>query len=131
MRLSLLTVLAILISVAFLQCDTNPYKQGKILYEQNCQNCHQEDGKAVRGLIPPLAGSDYLLNSSQVACIIRHGLEGDILVNGKRYNHKMPANNKLTSTQITNIINYVNHAWGNQLPYVPHTLVMEALEECE
>ncbi len=117
--------------LVFMQCDTNPYKQGLALYEQNCQNCHQEDGKAVRGLIPPLAGSDYLLNSGQVACIIRHGLEGDILVNGKRYNHKMPENKKLTATQITNIINYINHAWGNDLPYIPYNIIDEALKECE
>lgn len=128
--MTVFTLLIAFFAIVSLQCDTNPYKQGKALYEQNCQNCHQEDGKAVRGLIPPLAGSDYLLNSRQVACIIRHGLEGDILVNGKRYNHVMPENKRLTSTQITNIINYINNAWGNELPFVSFTLVDEALEEC-
>ncbi|MEM7101945.1 MAG: cytochrome c [Bacteroidota bacterium] len=124
----------LLIVVLYCSClsfDSNPYKQGKNLYETNCQNCHQADGQALAGLIPPLAGSDYLVkNKDQLACIIRHGLEGEILVNGVTYNQPMPANNLLTEIQIANIINYINNEWGNKNGYTSYEDVIEKLKNC-
>ena len=114
----------------FLACDTNPYKQGKVLYEKTCQNCHQEDGKAVATLIPPLAGSEYIGQPDLVACIIRYGLNGKITVNGVEYNHEMPPNELLTPIQIANIMNYVGNSWGNNAEYVSSKQVAEALENC-
>lgn len=118
------------IATVLVQCDTNPYKQGKVLYEQNCQNCHQDDGHAVRGLIPPLAKSEYLSDPANVACIIRNGLKGEITVNGETYNHEMPPNLILTPTQISNIINYINNSWGNKHPFVSYNKVAESLRAC-
>ena len=113
-----LTGFLFLILIIFGSClsfDSNPYKQGKLLYEANCQNCHQADGQALAGLIPPLAGSDYLIiNKDKLACIIRNGLDGEIIVNGVSYNQPMPANTLLTEIQISNIINYINNEWGNK-----------------
>ena len=124
-----------LLGILFYSClnlDSNPYKQGKKLYEDNCQNCHQEDGKALEGLIPPLAGSDYLQkNKMNVPCIIQYGMEGEVIVNGKSYNHPMPGITILTPIQIANIVNYISNEWGNDYGYISYEDVVKALENCD
>ncbi|NQZ78447.1 MAG: cytochrome c, partial [Ekhidna sp.] len=35
--------------------------QGAKIYATYCANCHQQDGKGLASLYPPLAGSDYLM----------------------------------------------------------------------
>ena len=70
-------------------CDGNTYKQGAILYTNFCANCHMETGEGLRGLIPPLAKSDYLAaHRADLACLIRNGQRGKIVVNGVEYNQQ-------------------------------------------
>ncbi len=104
---------------------------GKYLYETRCQNCHQEDGSGLKALIPPLAGSDWLMeNQDTLACIIRHGLSGPMTVNGVYYDEVMPANEKLRPGQIMNIINYINRSWGNEHEKIKLREVKKRLEKC-
>jgi mono/diheme cytochrome c family protein len=98
---------------AMSSCDQETYVQGKRLYEAHCENCHMEDGNGLAKLIPPLANSDYLKNNQKkIACILRNGQTGKVTVNDVMYDQVMPGK-KYTEVQITNIINYINHAWGN------------------
>lgn len=86
---------------------------GKTLYENYCGNCHQSDGKGLGKLIPPLRDSDYFKASvHRTAWIIRHGQEGEIIVNGEKYNQAMPANPNLKPLEIAQIATYVYNIWG-------------------
>lgn len=86
----------------------------------------------MHGLIPPLAGSDYLAkNQDQVACIIRFGQKGPIEVNGKIYDQEMQGIGRLSDFEIANVINYINHAWGNDLGYRQIQEIQSNLENCE
>ena len=115
-----------------LQCNQTPYRQGQILYENFCANCHMEDGSGLQGLIPPLAGADWVRdNQNELACAIRYGMKGEMVVNGKTYNEYMPGVQRLSDFEITNVINYVNHAWGNDYGYMKYEDVNEALEDCK
>ena len=112
--------------------EKNPYIQGKIMYENFCENCHMEDGSGLVEVIPPLAGADYLKNNPNLLpCIIRNGMNGELQVNGKTYNTEMPGTPQLTEFEITNIINYINTAWGNNYPIVKHLDVRNSLENCK
>ena len=123
-------VLGIVILVG-VGCERKPFAQGEILYQNFCSNCHMENGQGLEGLIPPLAGSDYLQREAlNTACIIRYGQEGPIIVNGRRYNQPMPGIPQLTDVEITNILNYINQAWGNTYGYVPLENVRTQLERC-
>ena len=127
-RLCLFSILALFL----IQCEQKPYAHGEILYTNFCVSCHMEDGSGLAGLIPPLAKADYLANNpSLLPCIIRHGLEGEIVVNGKTYNQPMAGIKKLTDAEIANIINYINTSWGNEYPVMPLGEVRRVLEECE
>jgi len=86
------------------------------IYELHCGNCHGADGQGLRNLYPPLAGSDYLKDhQSEFPCIIRNGLEGEIIVNGRSFNQPMAGMPQLGPGEATTIINYANTSWGNDL----------------
>jgi cytochrome c551 len=88
--------------------------EGKVLYENYCANCHQNDGKGLGKLIPPLYKSDYMNEDiGRTARIIKYGQIGEITVNGQLYNEKMPANGQLTNMDIARIMTYIYNIWGN------------------
>jgi mono/diheme cytochrome c family protein len=115
------------------QCnDENPYKQGKILYTNFCANCHMENGQGLKGLIPTLVKADYLIsNRGDIPCIIRNGLKGKIIVNGIEYGQQeMLPIKKLSEFEITNVMNYISTAWGNNEKLWKVDEVREGLKKC-
>jgi len=113
------------------QSGEKTYNEGAMLYEQHCANCHMEDGTGLEELYPPLAKSDMLESlGASTACIIRNGLEGEIRVNGTVYNNKMLPIETLSAVEMTNIINYINNAWGNKRAFIELREVEKALEAC-
>jgi mono/diheme cytochrome c family protein len=129
--------LVIILAIAFgfflnvYSCKEETFYQGHSIYDSICANCHMEDGTGLKGLIPPLAGSDYLKNNQlEVGCIIRHGMEGEVVVNGKIYNQPMAGIPYVTDTEIANIINYINNAWGNDYGMVDFKKLRVKLKEC-
>lgn len=86
---------------------------GKTLYENYCGNCHQNDGKGLGKLIPPLRDADYFKASvHRTVWIIRNGQKGEITVNGEKYNQAMPANPNLKPLEIAQIATYLYNIWG-------------------
>lgn len=107
------------------------YRLGKTLYMTHCSNCHQPDGKGLGQLYPPLAKSDYLMKDPvKTVCIIKNGLEGEIIVNGKTYNQPMPAHDNLTNIEIAEIITYISNSWGNQSGLHDVNTIEKASAEC-
>ena len=132
----LIFILPIVCILVFVNCgngDDIVYKQGKILYTNMCANCHQDNGEGVRGLIPPLAKSDYLpKHRSELACLIRQGQKGNIVVNGVTYGaQEMLGIASLSEFEIVNVLNYVTTSWGNQGELWKVEEVREALKKCE
>lgn len=124
--------IAILVFVFLIACNMNPYQEGGRLYKVYCENCHMQDGKGLRGLIPPLANSDFLTkNKEQIPCIIKNGLKGAIIVNDTTYNTEMEGNPELSAVQINNIINYIYHAWNNDLKKSNINDVEKYLQNCK
>ncbi|MBK8706435.1 MAG: cytochrome c [Saprospiraceae bacterium] len=114
------------------RCDQTTYKQGELLYVKFCSNCHAEDGKGLKALIPPLAGADYLKqHQDELACIIKYGISSKIKVNGVEFEQPMPGVPQLSDFEITNIINYINQAWGNDYGYVKIAYVRKSLKVCD
>lgn len=86
---------------------------GKRLYESHCGNCHQNDGTGLGKLIPPLRNADYFKASiHRTVWIIQHGQEGEIIVNGEKYNQAMPPNPQLKPLDIAAITTYLYNIWG-------------------
>ena len=129
---SLVALFFVAILVLPFSCQQQPYQQGEILYNNFCTSCHMEDGTGLVGNIPPLVGADYVKEDPlRMACIIRKGIEDTIVVNGVSYNQPMAAIPQLTEFEITNVINYINHAWGNDYGVVKLGDVRARLEACD
>lgn len=113
-------------------CEQEPYQQGKNLYAKYCENCHMADGTGLGTNIPPLAQADFLKNEQdKIACIIRYGIIDTLIVNGNRYETPMAGVENLTEFQIANVINYINHAWGNDYGFVKVEELREQLKKCK
>lgn len=112
--------------------SSEKYGAGKTLYLKHCASCHMEDGSGLRAFIPPLVGADYVRESgAEMACLIKYGVEGEMLVNGVTFNQPMYGHIDMQEIEIRNIINYVKNAWGNQAEEISFQEVREALKACE
>ena len=107
------------------------FVEGYQLYTTYCANCHQADGKGMANLYPPLATSARLSDKSAVACIIRNGMKGTILVDGKEFNRPMPPNPKLTEIEIAELVSFLGMKWGKDSVYTPIETVQAALKDCK
>lgn len=102
-----------------------------MLYEAHCSNCHMEQGQGLARLIPPISKSDWIAqNNDKLACIIRYGQQGEVIVNGISYNQPMPANLQLTDIEIYNLLNYILRNFGNQSPKRTLEQVRQDLSNC-
>src|SRR5512139_2708906 len=87
---------------------------GKTVFETACMACHQADGKGLPGAFPPLAGSDYLLGDKDRAVgIVVNGLQGEVIVNGIKFNSVMPAMTQLSDQEIADALTFALNSWGN------------------
>ena len=138
-RLLFFTALALL----FLACGSSEKRRnsvklsqymvaGRSLYQQHCSNCHQDDGKGLAKLVPPLHQSDYLkaLKEDDLACQIKYGLSGTIYVNGEMYRQPMPSNPRLTPLEIAEIVTYVRNTWGNEPGLYEVKKAEKAIQNC-
>ena len=85
---------------------------GKVIYNDFCAQCHLEDGKGVKGIYPPLAKSDFLVDINRTISSIKFGLKGPITVNGEDYNSIMVSQG-LDNEEISDVVNYILNSWGN------------------
>jgi mono/diheme cytochrome c family protein len=113
-------------------CFTERQNESAKIYASHCANCHGEQGQGLKRLIPPLARADYLVkNRTRLACLLRQGLRGPVVVNGVEYNQYMPAvDEHLTDSQLTNLLNFVQTSWGNQGDVFTIREVQAQLEGC-
>jgi mono/diheme cytochrome c family protein len=78
-----------------------------------CAACHQPTGRGLPNLFPPLAGSDFLnADKNRAIKLILRGRQGEVVVNGLKYNNNMPAF-PLTDQDVANVLTYVYNSFGN------------------
>ena len=103
---------------------------GKEIYTDKCASCHQLDGRGLRGVIPPIAGADYLENHQfKLPCLLRYATKDTIMVNGRLYPPQMPAHD-LTNLELAEVITYINNSWGNKLGFMSVKKVDSLLQHC-
>jgi mono/diheme cytochrome c family protein len=93
---------------------------GKKVYETGgsgglaCITCHQANGEGLPPSFPPLKGTkDFMGDCTKHAGYVVKGLNGEITVNGVKYNGQMPAQGNLTDLEIAAVITYERNTWGN------------------
>lgn len=127
-----------------LSCSSNPgsadtssvkfkqyYVKGEELYLKHCSNCHQAKGTGLGLVYPPLNTSDYMENNFEsVLCLMKHGLTGEIMVNGKSFSQPMPGVATLTDLEIAEIATYIYNTWDHQRGLIDVTEASRVLDSC-
>ncbi len=99
------------------------YIKGAEIYarEAHCGTCHMPDGKGQASTYPPLAASDWLdANDERLIKLILHGIEGPMVVNGKKYGPEQgtPPMTRfaelINDEEVAAVLTYVRNSWGNQ-----------------
>ena len=67
----------------------------------------------------------------EVICAIKYGIEGELIVNGKKYNKQMKGLASLTELEIAEIATYIYNSWAHQRGIVELSTVENALKKCE
>ena len=103
-------------------------KRGNTVYSDFCVSCHLPNGSGVNKIYPPLANSDYL-EANRYASIkgLKFGLKGKIKVNGVEYNKYMPPMG-LSAEEIADVMNYMNHSWGNTFGKIVTVVEVSAIK---
>ena len=103
-------------------------KRGNTVYSDFCVSCHLPSGNGVNKIYPPLANSDYL-EANRYASIkgLKFGLKGKIKVNGVEYNKYMPPMG-LSAEEIADVMNYMNHSWGNTFGKIVTVVEVSAIK---
>ncbi len=109
--------------------EVDPMVLGEQMYTQ-CSACHQQNGKGVEGAFPPLDGSERVLgDEANLARILLHGLEGEVVVQGETYDGVMPAwGPQMNDAEIAAVLTYVRKSWSNDASAVEPSLVAEIRE---
>lgn len=136
--LILLLPFAFIITTFLFSCQSDAeieyqryFIQGRNIYQTQCKNCHAENGEGLGALFPPLKEADYLKkNKNRLACIIKYGLKGLIVVNKKMYNGGMPAQTQLAPIEIAEVITFVTNSFGNKQGMYEVEKVNSDLKNC-
>jgi glucose/arabinose dehydrogenase/mono/diheme cytochrome c family protein len=87
---------------------------GAKLYETYCVACHQRDGRGDGSRFPPLTSTRWVSgNPNRLIGIVLNGLQGEIEVEGRKFNGVMPANSFLSDEQVSQILTYLRQNFGN------------------
>ena len=70
-------------------------------------------------------------NPEKVICLIKYGIEGELLVNGSHYNKAMPGIPSLTELEIAEISTYLFISWGRKKGIIETDRVSRTIEHCQ
>lgn len=98
---------------------------GKVIYTKTCVACHQAQGQGMEGAFPPLAKSDFLnADVDRAIDIVLHGKQGEVTVNGKKYNSVMTPQ-PLSVQEVADVLTYVYNTWDNSKKVVTPEMVQK------
>lgn len=88
------------------------YPQGAVTFQANCAVCHGATGAGLPSLAPPLLSypARYAASAEgrrQLAMTVLFGLFGDIAVDGKHYDFRMPDFAQLDDASLAAVLNFV------------------------
>lgn len=113
------------------ELEAQALARGQALYADNCTGCHMPDGRGIARVFPSLKGN-AALQAERPDTVIHVVLTGAKMAATptKPTGLAMPAFDwKLDDQEITDVVNYIRHAWGNHAPLVSIGMVSEGRNE--
>ncbi len=89
---------------------------GKDVYVKYCLTCHQQDGKGVPKLNPPLINTSYVTGDTKtlITWVLRGSGEEKVPIDGNYYNNNMPPQSALKDDELAKVLTYIRSNWGNK-----------------
>jgi mono/diheme cytochrome c family protein/glucose/arabinose dehydrogenase len=101
------------------------FKLGHEVYkrEAHCATCHQENGRGLDKMYPPLKGPWVTGDQERLIKLALHGLMGEIEVEGKKYGKAgmppmTPFKDLLSDKELAAVLTYVRNSFGNKAPKI-------------
>jgi mono/diheme cytochrome c family protein len=110
------------------------YAAGAILFQANCAVCHRANGSGQPGLAPPLTGYPALYvrhpeGRRQLVLTVLYGMFGDVVVDDRHYNFKMPEFARFDDVALAEVLNFVvfdlDRVAGRVTPLAPAEVAAE------
>ena len=93
-------------------------RSGAKIYKDLCASCHQEDGRGVPRIYPPLAGNKSITIRNPVNAIrivLNGGFPPSTEGNPRPYGMP-PFYQDLSDEQVAAVVTYIRRSWGNSAP---------------
>ena len=89
---------------------------GKDVYVKYCLSCHQQDGKGVPKLNPPLIKTSYVTGDTKtlITWVLQGSGEEKVPIDGNYYNNNMPPQSALKDDELAKVLTYIRSSWGNK-----------------
>ena len=93
---------------------------GKDIYIKYCLTCHQQDGKGVPKLNPPLIKTSYVTGDKKtlIEWVLKGSAEEKVPIDGVYYNNNMPPQNFLKDDEMAKVLTFIRSNFGNTSPAV-------------
>ena len=99
-------------------------EHGRQLFTTVCAVCHQPSGQGIPNRFPPLVRSDYLnSDKGRAVRIVLNGIQGEIFVNGQKFNNHMPAL-PMSDGDVAAVLTYLYGSFANSEKEVTSEEVM-------
>jgi mono/diheme cytochrome c family protein len=109
---SLRLALAVISALLLAACGA-PREPGAALYGTYCQGCHLPSGEGIRGIYPPLVGTDWVAgDEARLIRLTLDGVTGPMEVEGVVYDHTKAPHSFLTDAQLAALLTYVRAEYG-------------------
>jgi len=100
------------------------FPEGATTFQANCAVCHRANGAGTPGLAPPVKAyaPKFIatpVGRAQLAMTVLYGMYGDIVVDERHYNFKMPEFSRFDDATIAAVLNYVAFDLGGAAPGTP------------
>jgi len=110
------------------------YAAGASLFQANCAVCHTATGVGQPGLAPPLTSYPALYardpeGRRQLVWTVLFGMFGDVVVDERHYNFKMPDFARLDDSDIAAVLNFVVFDLGHAGDGIPPIAAAEVAPE--
>ncbi|MCX8473989.1 MAG: cytochrome c [Sediminibacterium sp.] len=116
-KLLFVFVIEILIFLFSNNCSAQNAEQGKMIFSNYCQSCHQANGKGVPNMNPSLVKAPLIINNnpSKLIDYILKGSQGQKqAVDGEYFPNDMPAQKDLLNDQqLADVIFYIQKQFNS------------------
>ena len=93
-----------------------PVATGKDIYTKYCLTCHQQDGKGVPKLNPPLISTSYVTGDKKtlITWVLKGSGEEKVPVDDVYYYNNMPPQAFLKDDELAKVLTYIRSSFGNK-----------------